>query len=204
VSKGLVKRGSPKNGAPFTLTRAKGYTLRNAITAVHSYFKVILRSFYLLNHTVRESDKVVHEIRNKERALLENLRGFLSIGPIHIFKRRSIGKQMRLQVAALLGLLSKHTDFYARAATERLDFEKELLDYDAARVLLEEGGWRDYSTGQTIDKSSVLSIIEYTQGETQTSRMLSMTMWAAIVGSVVGALMYALLTLATLVVSGSS
>jgi hypothetical protein len=201
VSKGVIKRGTVKDGVPFALTRAKGYTLRNAITAVHSYFTGILRSFYLLNHTVRESDKVVHEIRAEEGTLLDNLRGFLSVGPIHVFKRRSIGKKMQLQVATLLGLLSKHTDFSVRVTTERLDFEKQLLDYSTAKVLLEQGGWRHYSTGQTIDKSSVLSIIEYTQGETQTSRMLSMTMWAAIVGSVAGALMYALLTLATSVIS---
>jgi hypothetical protein len=188
-----AKIAAKSRGVPFRLTNTR--TIGDALTTAYLRVKSAFMSFYLLNLSVQESDDVTIDIRVQEENLLETLRDLLSTRAIRVLKRHSLAKRIQLQIARLLELLSKHSSSSSGLAKERSDLKKELLSDDTARSLLEQSDWEDYATEQNVDRDSTLAMIEFAQGETQTSRIVSVTIWAAVVGSIVGALMYAMLTL---------
>jgi hypothetical protein len=181
---------------------ARRVTLRDAMRFVYKRFRGILTSFYLLNLTVEESDDAVRSIRLQERDLLVSLRDLLSTRAINVFKRRRIANAIQLGTTALLELLSTNASFSSRLGNEQLQFKKELMSDGVAISLLGKSHWDECVTGQTVDKDSLLALVQHVQSETQTSRIVSVTVWAAIVGSIVGALVYAVLALVTPIVAG--
>jgi hypothetical protein len=59
---------------------------------------------------------------------------------------------------------------------------------------MERESWKNDLEVQDIDTSSLLAAIEHARSETQTAQLVSITIWAAIVGAIAGSLMTLILS----------
>lgn len=59
---------------------------------------------------------------------------------------------------------------------------------------MEDESWRSDLEVLDLDTSSLLAAIEHARSETQTAQLVSITIWAAIVGAIAGGIMTLLLS----------
>lgn len=189
-----LSRGSFASKEP-VLHLKNSSSIKHALRAVYSNLARELLAFYYLAGILDEDLILADVISKKESKLLDEVRKFLGTRLLQIFRRRSIAKGVRLQINELLLLLSAHSYNLGAYAYQQARIESFLQEQELAWKLLDSGSarWKTLlGPAGTVDTAYTLAMIEHAQSEVQTSAIMSITIWAAVVGAIVGSIIAAL------------
>jgi hypothetical protein len=70
-----------------------------------------------------------------------------------------------------------------------VSFKEQLLDEQLIREFLEEQDWAEDVKIEEADSNTALATIEHIRSEIETAGIVSITIWAALIGAIVGSVL---------------
>jgi hypothetical protein len=163
-------------------------SVREAMQTVYATLYRELRRFYDARSIALSDVALARKISGGEYGLLKNLGEFNSTRVWQIWTRHRIGRALRRGIADLLLMLSTHRSHLEELSRERGMIETLLQENSDASDFVEHNFWKTLLSGEVTKADTTLAIIEHAQSEMQTSGIMSVTVWAAVVGAVVASL----------------
>ncbi len=100
-----------------------------------------------------------------------------------------------MKITAILEMLSEHRQLSSQVSGDLKDFEDYLHEDELLQDLLTKMKWKDYvEPDRFVDNESAMAIIDHVRSEVQSSGIMSVTVWAAIIGALLGSLVTLLVT----------
>lgn len=183
----------PEYFTPYKLMR--NVSLKEAAKIVYLRLAGILSSYYHVCEDAQEAVLISTKISSEEGQILQLVKDFLSTRFYQVLKRHSIGKTVRARMTVILELLAEHGLLSAGLSEDRPSFESILHEDRLLNDFLTRADWKDFTEPGTVDSETALAVIDHVQSETQTSEMISVTIWAGVVGAITGAVVGSLFTL---------
>lgn len=169
-------------------------SVKTALKIAYSELWYTMSEFYDTASTVRDIEKLSFRIAREEQELFSSMGELASSKWYHVRKRRRVSKLIRIRAASLLKSMAEYRGISGRISKDVLDFEQSLKDDELLNVFMEEESWKSDLEVPDLDTGSLLAAIEHARSETQTAQLVSITIWAAIVGAIAGGVMTLLLS----------
>ncbi len=146
-----------------------------------------------LNTHECQSDSI--KVLSEERELLRLVRQFVETRIYEIVKRRTISKKVRQKIATILELLSDQRLTSRQTSDDEESFRQYLNEDEVVEELLTKMDWKDYVEPEKfVDYDSAMAIVDHVRSEMQTSNLVSISVWAAVIGAIIGSLATLLIT----------
>lgn len=173
-------------------------TVKGDMASVYDLTNDRLSTFYDIRYDADMTLKQARELGEDQTQLLDQLLILLNMRWLHPIQRRRVTNDIRRNIANILRLLSLHGSTSGRVSEDVADLDakiaRENILFDApqnssSNEALTKLGWKKHSEAAIVDRDSVLSIVEHVRSEVQVSRNLSVTIWAALIGAVIGSIL---------------
>jgi hypothetical protein len=184
-----TQEGSQITQSEATLRLDRVTKLKDAIQLVYVGLKSTVDDFYSLLKQVNKEDRVVSAITDDGAKLLAAITDLHTTQLYHFLKRRSTMKEMRSRITAILGSLSLYSSVMQQISEDRNRLVRDLKDDELVRDLLEKNEWEREARTAKVDSQSALAIVEHARSEIELSGIVSITIWAALAGAIIGSLL---------------
>jgi hypothetical protein len=169
-------------------------SIRRAMQIMYLLHAFKLNYFYMLANVKLKLDRMRRKVGKTQAELLTLARDFVLTSFYQIPKRYASSRKIRMNIGSVLELMSRHKSL-SQTFQDRMGwFEKVLRDDDLMRKFLEQEGWKNDLRCQGLDSETTLAIIEHTRSEMETSGLVSVSLWAAIVGAIAASILTLLLS----------
>jgi len=175
----------------------KHSTMKTALKIAYISLAYQLSKFYNAASVSNNCLRICAQIRSEQGTLLSLMRDFASTRVHQVRRRRSIANLIRVSMANLLNHMSEYNQLAANHQNMIERIEAALRDDNVLRSFMEQEMWKRDVELDSFSSETVLALIEHARSEIETSGLVSITMWAAIVGALAGAIVAAVLTVLT-------
>lgn len=173
---------------------AKRTSARRAMQIIYLLHAFRLNRFYALANMSHRLDRMRREIGKTQAELLTLVRDFLLTSFYQVPKRHSSSKKIHMMIGAVLELMSRHKSL-SQTFQDYMGWLEEILrDDELMRKFLEQEDWKADVKPQGLDSETTLAIIEHTRSEMEASGLVSVSLWAAVVGAIAGSILTLLLS----------
>ena len=142
-----------------------------------------LSLFYIGQEYKLNNQEILDKIHRNRRELLSALTKLSTVNAFDIWRRRHVTKEINLKITTLLENLTENGHYLEQLSQERRALDELLKQNLTAKTFLERNLWEVELEGGKADLQSTLAMVEHARSETQASGVVSITIWAAIVGA---------------------
>jgi len=170
-------------------------TVKHAMQLIYRRLLSSLPHFYDMCQYSDNAYEVATEIVKEQQGLLHQVKDFQQTGVVNFIKRSSMSKEILLKITSLLELQAQLSSIQQEFEYQRSELEKQLRDDKPMKTLfVERLDWlTDLKKGR-VDLELLLKIVDHARSEMETFGLVSVTVWAAVVGAVAGAVVTVLIS----------
>jgi hypothetical protein len=169
-----------------TLVTDGQVTLREGVIAFCTRVEEALGSFFMFCRFADEPQEMVRSLQEVENKLLTSTNEFSNASFLDVLSRRKLRRKMKQEIGSILTMIASHSQVQDSIASNQKDFERQVAKDRLVSEIFTKLEWRGYLASGRIDREVALTIVENSRQEIQYSGITSVTLWSAVIGTVVG------------------
>jgi hypothetical protein len=163
-------------------------TVTDALRLFYATQIDFLWKFYGVAQSAFEARKISIEMRTYQRSILELVERFVNTSDYNIPAKRKLRKEIKLAITRVLRGMAEYSTLQA-SVSRQMDGLREISEGNNVRMGILERTivWKEYVEAN-FDFEPILSVIEHARSEMDSYGVSSSSLWAAIIGAIVGAI----------------